>query len=116
MVHGVVDREPGVDAAPGRVDVEEDVPLGVIGVQEEHLCDDDVGDLVVDGASEKHDPVHEKPAEDVVTAFPPACPLDYIGWVCRHAHVLLVDLVLPDLVLPDLVSRFLILRVVRGRR
>ena len=47
-VHRVEDREPGVDRAAGRVDVERDVLLRVDRLQVQQLRDDDVRDLVVD--------------------------------------------------------------------
>ena len=48
VLHGVVDRQAGGDRAAGRVDVEGDVLLGVLRLEEEHLGDDQVGDVVVD--------------------------------------------------------------------
>src|SRR3546814_4765936 len=51
-LHGVVDRHAGGDDAAGRVDVQADVLLGVPGLEEQHLRDDDVGDVVVDAADQ----------------------------------------------------------------
>src|SRR3546814_4457348 len=52
-LHGVVDRHAGGDDAAGRVDVQADVLLGVLGLEEQHLRDDDVGDVVVDAADQE---------------------------------------------------------------
>ena len=56
-LHGVVDRQPRVDDAAGRVDVEGDVLVGVLGLEMEQLGDDQVRDLVVDRGAEEDDPL-----------------------------------------------------------
>src|SRR2546423_2133968 len=76
MLHGVVDRHAGRHYAAGRVDVEVDVLVGVVGFEEQQLGDDDIGDIVVDRRAEEHDPVHQQPGEDVVGALAPAGTLD----------------------------------------
>ena len=75
-LHRVVDRQPGVDRAAGRVDVERDVLVGVLGLQVEHLGDDQVGDLVVHGRAEEDDPLVEQPREDVELALAAGGALD----------------------------------------
>ena len=59
-LHRVVDRQAGVDRAAGRVDVERDVLVGVLGLQVQELGHDQVGDLVVDGRAEEDDPLVEQ--------------------------------------------------------
>ena len=44
-LHRVVDREPGVDRAARRVDVERDVLVRVLRLEVEQLGDDQVRDL-----------------------------------------------------------------------
>jgi hypothetical protein len=65
----VVDREPGVDVAAGRVDVQRDILVGVVGLEVEQLGDDEVRDLVVDGGADHHDPVLQQPRVDVERAL-----------------------------------------------
>ena len=66
VVHRVVDGHPRVDRAAGRVDVEEDVGLGILRRQQQQLRADRVGVLVADLGAEEHDPLAEQPAVDVV--------------------------------------------------
>src|SRR5690606_34527483 len=47
-LHRVIDRQAGRDAATGAVDVEVDIGFGVVRLQEEHLGDQGIGDVVVD--------------------------------------------------------------------
>ena len=68
-LHRVVDRQARVDRAAGRVDVERDVLLGVLGLQVQQLGDDQVRDLVVHGRAEEDDPLVEQPAVDVERAL-----------------------------------------------
>jgi len=78
-LHRVVDRQARVQHAPGRVDVELDVLLGVLGLQVQELGHDQVGDLVVDLGAEEHDPLVEQAAEDVEGALAAAVALDDDG-------------------------------------
>ena len=64
-LHRVVDGHAGVDRAAGRVDVEEDVGLVVLGVEQEHLGADRVGVLVLDLRAEEDDAFLEQPLVDV---------------------------------------------------
>src|SRR3546814_8535602 len=68
-LHGVVDRHAGGDDAAGRVDVQADVLLGVLGLEEQHLRDDDVGDVVVDAADQEDHPLLQQARIDVVRAL-----------------------------------------------
>ena len=69
VLHRVVDREAGRHRAPGRVDVEEDVLLRVLGLEEEELRDDQVRQVVADGRAQDDDAVAEQPRVDVVGAL-----------------------------------------------
>src|SRR5258705_8514488 len=85
----VVDRHPARYHSARRVDIEVDVPLGVVRLEEEQLRDDDVGDVVVDRRAEEDDPVHQQAREDVVRALAPAGPFDDVRRIQRrHAHAL----------------------------
>src|SRR3954465_10312823 len=65
----VVDREPRVDRAARRVDVDVDVLVGILGLQMDHLGDDEVRDLVVDRGAEEDDPLVEQSRVDVEEAL-----------------------------------------------
>ena len=82
VLHRVVDGEAGGDHAAGRVDVEVDVLVRVLGLEEEQLGDDQVGDVVLDGVAQEDDALLEQPAVDVVGALAPAAALDDHG----HEH------------------------------
>ena len=68
-LHRVVDRQARRDRPARAVDVEQDVALGILGFEEQHLRDDEVGDLVVDRRADEDDAVFEQPRKDVVGAF-----------------------------------------------
>src|SRR5213594_5151931 len=70
VLHRVVDGDARRHRAAGGVDVELDVLVGILGLQEEHLGDDQVGDLVLDVGREEDDPLLEEPGEDVVRPLP----------------------------------------------
>ena len=75
-LHRVVDREAGVDRAARRVDVDRDVLVRVLGLEVEHLRDDQVGDLVVDGVAEEDDALVEQARVDVELALSAGGALD----------------------------------------
>jgi hypothetical protein len=64
-LHGVVDRQAGVDRAAGRVDVQGDVLVGVLGLQVQQLRHHEVGDLLVDRLAEEDDALVEQAGVDV---------------------------------------------------
>src|SRR5213080_2832483 len=66
VLHGVVDREAGGHRAPRRVDVHVDVLLRVLGLEEEELGHDQVGEVVPDRGTQDHDPVAQEARVDVV--------------------------------------------------
>ena len=47
-LHRVVDGHAGGDRPARRVDVQPDVPVGVLALEVEELRDEEVGDVVVD--------------------------------------------------------------------
>ena len=55
---------PSVTEPPGRVDVEGDVLVGVLGLQEDELGADEVGRDLVDRAADEDDALLEEPLED----------------------------------------------------
>src|SRR5262249_20999239 len=75
-LHGVVNRQPSGDRAARRVDVKGDLFFGIFGLQEQELGGDQVGDVVVDFAAQKNNPVLEQPRVNVVGAFTAAGLLD----------------------------------------
>ena len=76
-LHRVVDRQPGGDAAAGAVDVEMDVGLGVLMGQDQHLGDDQVGDVVVDGRAQDDDAVLEQAGIDIHRPLFATAPFDH---------------------------------------
>src|SRR6478672_7719343 len=67
---GVVNREPRVDGAARRVDVDVDVLVRILGFEVDHLGDDEVRDLVVDRRAEEDDPLVEQARVDIEGALP----------------------------------------------
>src|SRR5215468_578913 len=65
VLHGVIDGHARRHRPAGRVDVERDVLVRVLGLEEEHLGDDEVGDLVLDVRREEDDPLLEQTGKDV---------------------------------------------------
>jgi hypothetical protein len=62
-------HKAGRDRPARGVDVEEDVLLGVLRLEEQHLGDDQIRDVVVDRLAEEDDVVFEQPRVDVVGAL-----------------------------------------------
>ena len=79
VLHGVIDREPCCDRAPGRVDVDEDALLRILGLQEEELGHDQVGHVVVHRGPEEDDAVAQETGVDVVGPFATTGLLDDDG-------------------------------------
>src|ERR1700704_5790505 len=52
-LHGVVNRESRGDRAAWRIDIELDITFGIFGLQEEHLCGGEIGDMIVNGRTNK---------------------------------------------------------------
>ena len=78
-LHRVVDREAGRHGAAGRVDVDVDVLLRVLHLEEKHLRDHDVRDLVVDRRADEDDAILEETRIDIVTALAAPGLLDNDG-------------------------------------
>src|SRR5206468_9942061 len=70
------DREAGVGVAARRVDVEADVAVGVLGLEEEQLRDDEVRRRFAHLRAEEDDPLPQEPREDVERALVAAVRLD----------------------------------------
>src|SRR5579872_97677 len=77
-LHRVVDRHAGRHDAARAVDVQQDVPIGVLGLQKQHLRDHQIGDVVVDGRADEDDAVLQQAREDVV------CTLAAVGLFDHH--------------------------------
>ena len=68
-LHRVVDRQARVHRAAGRVDVERDVLVGILGLEVQQLRHDEVRDLVVDRRAEEDDPLAQETGVDVERAL-----------------------------------------------
>jgi hypothetical protein len=78
------DRQTGRHRAAGRVDVERNVLVGVLGFEEQQLRDDQVGDFVVDPSAEEDHAVLEKARVDVIRAFAATAFFDDHGNEAAH--------------------------------
>src|ERR1035441_28558 len=77
ILHRVVNRQTGRDAAAGRIDVKMDVLLRVGHLQKQKLRDDDVGNVVIHRRAEKNDAVHEQARVNVPRPLAAARLLDH---------------------------------------
>jgi len=78
-LHGVIDGQTGRDRSAGRVDVNMDVLLRVFHLEEEHLGNDEIGDVVVDRRADENDAVLEQARINVVATLPAAGLFDHHG-------------------------------------
>ena len=79
VLHRVVDGEEGVDVASGRVDVETDVPIRVLGLQVQQLGTNQVGDGIVDRRTNENDVLLEQAGLQVEGPLPAVGLLDHCG-------------------------------------
>src|SRR6266849_4287071 len=79
-LHGVVDGESCGDGAARRVDIELDIALWIFGLEEQHLCCGQVGDMVVNGSTNKDNVLFEEPRVYVIGAFPTAGLFNHHGY------------------------------------
>ena len=68
-LHRVVDRYPCRNRPARAVDVEQDVLVRILGFQEQHLRDHEIGDRVVNRRADEDDAVLQQAREDVVRAL-----------------------------------------------
>ena len=68
-LHRVVDRHAGVRRSARRVDVQRDVLAGILRVEEQELCRDQVRDLILDLLAEENDPLAQQTRVDVERAL-----------------------------------------------
>ena len=71
-LHRVVNGQPGCHDAAGTIDVNVDVFLGILHLQKQQLCNNQICDVIVDRRPDKNDPILEQPRINIVTAFAPA--------------------------------------------
>ena len=69
----------GGDGAARRIDVKRNVLFRILALQKQHLGDDEIGDLVVDGSTKKDNVVAKQTGVDVVGALAPARLLNHHG-------------------------------------
>ena len=95
-LHGVVDGQAIRDVPAGRVDVEVDVLVWIGALEVQELCDDKVGDVIVDTAAQEDDSLVQQARVDVETALAARRLLDdyrYQGvGFGKHGLLLLDDL------------------------
>src|SRR2546423_11814065 len=60
-LHRVVNCQPGSDGAARRVDVKVEILLPVLHLEEEHLGNNQIRDVIVDWCANEDDPVLEQP-------------------------------------------------------
>ncbi|CDN42670.1 hypothetical protein BN871_BS_00270 [Paenibacillus sp. P22] len=76
-LHCIINTHAGRDRTAGRVDVQVDILLRIVSRKEEQLGDDGIGDVIVDGAAKKDNPVLEETGIDIVRSFTAVCLFDY---------------------------------------
>jgi hypothetical protein len=54
-LHGVIDRQAGIDASARTVDIHRDLFIRILSVEIEELSDDEIGNLIIDRCAEKDD-------------------------------------------------------------
>ena len=92
-LHRVVDREHADPRSARRVDVQRDVLVGILGLEEQQLRDDDVRDGVVELAAEEDNAFAQQSRVDVEGALAPVRLLDH-GWdhePLAHGDLLVVS-------------------------
>ena len=83
IAHGVVDRESRRERATRTVDVDADLFVGILAVEEQQLRDHQVGEVVIDLAAKKDNPVSQQARIDVVGALTTGGGLDDVGYQCH---------------------------------
>lgn len=68
-VHGVQNRQAGVDLAAGRIDIERDILLGILALKMQQLGNDQVGADGVDLLAQEDDAIVEQARIDIVAAL-----------------------------------------------
>src|SRR5690606_35427648 len=86
VLDSVVDCHAGGDRAPGAVDVEKNVLVGVFCLQKQQLGNDQVGHIVVDGTAQEYNPVLEQPGKNVISPFSAFGLLDNHGNKRHKTH------------------------------
>ena len=76
-LHGVVDRQARRNRAAGRVDVEEDVLVGILRLEEQQLRHDQVGGDLGHRPDQEHHALLQQPRVDVVGALAAPRLLDH---------------------------------------
>jgi hypothetical protein len=84
-LHGVVDRESRSNRTAGRIDVQLNVFLGILGLEEQHLRGREIGDVVVNGRADKDDVFFKEAGINVVGALSAAGLFDHHGYKRRPA-------------------------------
>ena len=72
LLHGIVNRHTGRDDTAGGIYVKIYVFIRIFRFEEQQLCDQKIGDFVIDGSSQKNYSVFQEPWINVVGSLPPA--------------------------------------------
>ena len=93
-LHSVINGEARGNRAARRIDIELDIALGIFGLQEEHLCGGEIGDMIVNGRTNKDNVLFEEPRVNVVRAFSTAGLLHHHGYKrCSAISWVVVEIV-----------------------
>ena len=65
-LHRVVNRQTGRNRTAGRVDVEMDVLVRILGLEEQQLRNHEVRHVILDRTDDEYDPLLEQPGVDIV--------------------------------------------------
>ena len=98
LLHGIVNRQAGVNLAAGRVDVHLDQLVGVFLAEKEKLGHDHVRHLIVDGRADKDDAVLEQKRVNIISPFAPPGRFDH-HWnkIVWNLHFIVLSSCAPDL-------------------
>ena len=70
VLHGVIDGQSRIDYPTWAVYIQVDIFIRILGFQEQKLGNDQVGHMVIDGASQEDDAILEEPGVNVKGPLP----------------------------------------------
>ena len=79
-VHGIIHRHAGSNNTSGGINVKIDILVRIFGFEKQKLGDQEIGNLIVDGGSQKDDPILQEPGVNIISPLPPAALLDNHGY------------------------------------
>ena len=87
VLHGVVDCQTSSDRAARRIDVEENILVGVFGLQEKHLADDGIRSCVSYFVTQEDDSDLEQTGKQVVRALTALSLFDNIRDIHKYSFL-----------------------------